>query len=320
MSTLGLAAATSDVNKDGLGDLYIGGSSGFPAKLMYQQTDGSFTTSSQRVFIQDQQYEDVGATFFDADGDGDNDLYVVSGGNEHERGSSLYQDRLYLNDGNGNFQKSSLPPIRISGGAATPLDFDQDGDLDLFVGGRQVPGFYGIPESSLLLENTNGKFKDVTSDEGTPFQNMGMVTDAIWGNFDADEQNELVVAGEWMPIQVYQYISGAFTLEKEVEHSSGWWNCLTAEDLDGDGDLDIVAGNLGLNIKFKASQEKPFKVYVNDFDENGTHDVYLAFYDVDGSQFPIRGRQCSSEQMPFISEKFGSYDEFGKATIEDILE
>jgi hypothetical protein len=320
MSTLGPAAATSDVNKDGLGDLFIGGSSGIPGRLIHQQADGSFVVTSQNVFEQDKKYEDVGATFFDADGDGDSDLYVVSGGNEHTKGSNLYQDRLYLNDGKGQFQKSSLPQITISGSVATPLDYDQDGDLDLFVGGRQVPGFYGMPESSLLLENTDGKFEHVTSDKDVPFKDMGMVTDAIWGNFDADEENELVVAGEWMPIQIYQYGGGVFTLEKEIEHSSGWWNCLAAEDLDTDGDLDIVAGNLGLNIKFKASHEKPFKVYVNDFDENGSHDVYLAYYDVDGSQFPIRGRQCSSEQMPFISEKFGSYDEFGKATIEEILE
>lgn len=320
MSTLGPAAATADVNDDGLGDLFIGGSGGNPGRLMHQQADGSFVAISQNVFDQDKKYEDVGATFFDADGDGDSDLYVVSGGNEHTKGSNLYQDRLYLNDGKGRFQKSSLPQITISGSVATPLDYDQDGDLDLFVGGRQVPGFYAMPESSFLLENTNGKFDHVTSEKDMPFRDLGMVTDAIWGNFDADEQNELVVAGEWMPIQIYQYRGGAFTLEKEIEHSSGWWNCLEAEDLDADGDLDIVAGNLGLNIKFKASQEKPFKVYVNDFDENGSHDVYLAYYDVDGSQFPIRGRQCSSEQMPFISEKFGSYDEFGKATIEDILE
>ncbi|MEO0876612.1 MAG: FG-GAP-like repeat-containing protein, partial [Bacteroidota bacterium] len=324
MSTLGPAAAAADVNGDGLDDMYLGGAAGTAGQLFLQQADQTIVPAPSQPWAADAASEDVHAHFFDADGDGDQDLYVTSGGNEFALGSPQLEDRLYLNAGDGRFSKSSnIPAIRTSGGVATSGDLDNDGDMDLFIGGRQVPGKYGHPAESYLLRNDNGKFTDVTQDILPDFSKLGMVSDAVWGDIDGDQDADLIVAGEWMPITVFKNEGGKLadnTSAMGLDKTTGWWNRLMLVDLDNDGDQDLVAGNAGLNIKFSASQDKPFKAYVNDFDENGTNDVYLAYYDHSGRELPVRGRQCSSEQMEFVLDEFPTYHDFAQAEVSEILD
>lgn len=324
MSRLGPAAAAGDVNGDGLEDMYLGGAAGTPGQLFLQQADQTLVAAVSQPFQQDAASEDIHAHFFDADGDNDLDLYVTSGGNEFPAGAAELQDRLYINNGSGNFAKgNNLPGIRSSGGVATSGDLDNDGDLDLFIGGRQVPGKYGFPAESYLLRNEGGRFEDATSEVFPDFSKLGMVSDAVWGDIDGDNDDDLIVAGEWMPITVFKNEGGKFTdstADLQLEHTTGWWNRLTLVDLDNDGDQDLIAGNVGLNIKFKASKKKPFKAFIKDFDENGTNDVYLAYYDYSGNMLPVRGRQCSSEQMDFILDDFPTYHDFAQASVTEVLE
>lgn len=322
MSRLGPCGAVADVDGDGLEDVFLGEAAGTAAILFLQQPDQTFRISPSQPWAVDKACEDVGATFFDADGDGDQDLYVVSGGNEFREGDAALQDRLYLNDGAGNFTKSNaLPQMRASTGVAKVGDLDDDGDLDLFVGGRQVPNQYGYPAQSFVLRNDGGKFSDITAEVAPDLQKPGMVSDALWMDWDGDKDQDLIVVGEWMPIGFYQNDGGKLrnvTDQKGFDKTNGWWNRIAAADMDGDGDDDLVVGNLGTNIKFKASEEFPFTVHVKDFDENGTNDVYLGYYQ-NGTLFPVRGRQCSSDQMPYIKKKFKNYDAFAKASLTEVL-
>lgn len=315
MSTLGPIVAVADINKDGNDDFYLGGSKGEVGMLYLGSASGQFTATKQAAFVQDRNSEDGAAIFFDADGDGDLDLYVASGGNEMDANHVSYQDRLYINT-NGTFKRGRLPKLVGSNHSVAAGDFDGDGDMDLFVGGRQVPGHYGFVPKSYFLTNNKGTFK--IQEE----KDLGMVTTAEYADIDGDDKKELVLAGDWIPLQAWSY-TGKEWKKKEIsgfEKTNGWWNKVVLHDMDQDGDLDILAGNLGLNLKFKASKDQPFKVYVDDFDENGTHDVYLGYYSTDGKCYPVRGRQCSSEQMPFVKKKFGSYTDFGSATITDVLD
>lgn len=323
MSTLGPCLAKADLNGDGKEDFFVGGPVGQSGVVYLQEANGQFVKTDNNAFSQDKNSEDVGALFFDADGDGDADLYVVSGGNEHPVNSAKYQDRIYLNDGKGKFTKKNgmLPKMNTSGATATAGDFDKDGDLDLFVGGRQVPGKYGMLPKSYLLKNDNGKFKNVTSEIAQGLEEVGMVTTALWMDVDGDEDEDLMIAGEWMGLTCFENNDGSFSnISKSVglANTEGWWNEMVATDIDNDGDLDLVAGNLGLNIKYKASEDQPFTLYIKDFDDNGTHDVYLGYYQ-DGVCYPVRGRECSSQQLPYIKEEFKNYDKFGKATIDEVL-
>ncbi|MEP2023913.1 MAG: VCBS repeat-containing protein [Reichenbachiella sp.] len=320
MSRLGPALAKADVNGDGLEDLFIGGAAGQLAEFFYQRVDGSFERkpfqSSEAV------YEDVSATFFDADSDGDQDLYVVSGGNDFENGSEFYQDRLYLNVQGVMTRSDVIPDFLISGSVAVAEDYDGDGDLDLFVGGRQSPRSYPLPVSSILLENKSEKGEvrfEISSQEA--FENLGMVTSAVWIDLNQDGIQELIVVGEWMPITVFEQSSGEFTnvtADYQLENTVGWWNTIQKADFDQDGDDDLVAGNLGLNYKYKAKPEKTFDVYANDYDENGNLDIVLGYYQ-DDQQFPVRGLSCSSAQIPEIKKKFkNKYNVFAEATLSDI--
>lgn len=321
-STLGPSMASADINGDGMEDFFMGSSVGESAKLCINKGNGQFEVIDS-YFKGDSRFEDGGAHFFDADADGDLDLYVASGGSEFDAKAPEYQDRFYRNDGNMRFTRvNNLPRIDQSTSAVISLDFDSDGDLDLFVGGRQVPGHYGKPADSYLLENNNGIFTDVSADKAAFLKNFGMLTDAACADIDGDGKDELIVAGEWMAVRTFKLSENGlqeFTDEAGLGQTKGWWNVIKLHDIDGDGDQDIIAGNLGLNIKYKASVDKPFKLYVDDFDQNGTNDVYLGYYEGDKC-FPVRGRQCSSEQMPFVKAKFKNYTEFGSATISDVLE
>ncbi len=321
LSTLGPALASGDFNNDGLEDFYVGGAKDFKGRLMVQTAGGMFNESNQKVFDVDIGYEDVAAQFLDVDGDKDLDLYVVSGGNEWERGSVYYQDRLYLND-KGKFVKSDqIPSITSSGSCVVSLDFDNDGDLDLFVGARHVPREYPKAPKSYLLENVKGNYIDATSKVASSFADLGMVTSAVKANIDNDNLEELIIVGEWMQVRVFKWVVNRYleiTGKVGLRDTYGWWNTVVADDVDADGDMDLIVGNLGLNYKFKASQEKPFYIYADDYDKNGTQDVFLA-KGVKGKIVPIRGKECSTQQLPGLSKKFKTYNEFANADLLDII-
>lgn len=320
MSEYGPALAVADINGDGLDDFYAGGAANSPGVMFVQTSGGMFFPVFKEVWNSDRSYEDVGAEFFDADGDGDLDLYVVSGGNEFEAKSSLYQDRLYINN-EGSFVRSpdALPEITESGYKVRPFDYDKDGDVDLFVSGRHIPWAYPEPATSLLLINDEGRFSNGNRKFAREFKDLGMVNDGRWVDVDADGWTDLVVVGEWMPVTIFKNNEGV--LEKEqnssLENTTGWWFSLSSADLDGDGDQDLIAGNLGRNYKYQASLYEPFEVFYDDFDASGTMDIVLAYYNF-GTQYPLRGRSCSSDQVPFIKNKFETYDAFAMADVEEV--
>lgn len=323
LSQLGPCLAVGDVNADGLEDFYIGGAHKQLGQIYLQKANQQFEQLVTAAFDAEQQLEDTGATFFDADGDGDLDLYVVSGGNEFQPNSRFFQDRLYLNDGQGQFQLSDqLPEISSSGACVKPFDFDGDGDLDLFVGGRLIPFNYPQAPRSYLLENRAGQFVDVTATIAPDLAEVGMVTDALWHDLEQDGKAELLLVGEWMPITIFQWRGSQYenvTSSFGLDQTQGWWNTIEMADLDQDGDQDFILGNLGLNYKFKASAEKPFTVFADDFDQNGTNDIFLAKYN-DDRMVPIRGKECSSQQLPILNKKFTTFKEFAKADIHQILD
>ena len=268
--------------------------------------------------------EDVAAEFFDADGDGDMDLYVASGGYEYSENDPALQDRLYFNDGKGNFSKkiNALPQMLISTGCVKAADIDGDGDMDLFVGGRVVPGKYPTtPDSKILLNDGKGNFTDVTATMAPGIQKVGMVTDALWIDLNNDKLNDLVVVGEWMPIRVFINHKGKLIDESSSYikfPSSGWWNRILAEDFDGDGDKDLVIGNLGLNAQFHASEKEPISLYYKDFDHNGSIDPVFCYY-IKGVSYPAASRDDLMDQLPMLKKKFLKYSTYASATINDLF-
>ena len=326
-STLGPALAVGDLNNDGREDYIIGGAIAQAAGLYIQQENGIFQKVSVPIFEKDKFYEDLGIQIFDADNDGDQDIYIASGGNEFNEGSQGYEDRFYENKGKLIFERnlSAIPDTRISGLEVSLNDYDKDGDLDLFVGGRLSPKKYPYPSNSRILENQsssgNIQFVDVTEKKNSALKNIGLVTTSKWVDIDGDSWEDLVIAGEWMSIRIFKNNEGkSFTeVTKDVYKAKqrGWWYDIEKGDFDNDGDMDLIVGNLGLNYKYQASVDKPFRVYLNDFDENATYDIVLS-YKSDDTEYPVRGRQCSSEQMPAIKEKFKNYNSFASASLEEI--
>ena len=324
-SMFGPGIDVGDLNGDKLDDFMISGSTDNEAGLFFQTANG-FEKQYVDAIVKDKGHEDMGIHFFDIEGDGDQDIYVVSGGNEFEYNSPALQDRLYINDGRGNFSKSNtaLPKMITSGSRVHSFDYDKDGDLDLFVGGRLVPGSYPVPANSYLLQNQstsdNPKFVNVTDDVAPALTKIGLVTDAIWTDYDNDGWQDLIVVGEWMPITVLKNNKGKFedvTSDYDLDKSNGWWFGINQGDFDDDGDMDYIVGNLGLNYKYQAKDGETFDIYFNDFDENSTGDIVLSYFN-DGENFPVRGRQCSSQQIPTINYKFKDYESFSTATIADV--
>lgn len=320
LSQLGPALAVADVDGNGLEDVYIGGAHQQASALFMQVSPHKFAKRSNATWSADAKYEDIDAQFFDADGDDDMDLYVVSGSNEFLRNPELLEDRLYLNNGSGNFNKSDLIPImRTSGGHVSAGDFDADGDQDLFVGGRVVPGKYPNPAQSFLLENDGGKFIDVTKDFAPELENAGMVESSVWTDFNKDGNLDLIVVGEWTDVMFFMNRSADLKLIESPlpKKMVGWWNAIEVVDLDQDGDEDFVLGNLGNNYKYKADDDTPFEVYAGDFDNSGQQDIVLGYYSNE-ELVPVRGLQCSSEQIPEIKKKFTTYESFGNANVFEV--
>ena len=323
LSTAGPKIAVGDVNGDGRDDMYLGGAKGFAGQLLQQQADGTFSAVATPAFALDSAAEDTDALFFDADGDGDLDLYVVSGGSDFAEQDPALQDRLYRNDGGGNFRRAAdaLPAMPSSGAAVTAADWDQDGDLDLFVGGRLVPGEYPTaPRSYLLRNDSAGRFQDATAEVGPSLIAPGMVTDAVWTDLDQDGWPDLVVVGEWMPIRVFFNQEGQLTEAHPdgLNNTSGWWNTVVAHDMDGDGDPDLVVGNQGMNNPFRATPQTPVHLFYADFDRNGSIDPLLTYY-IDGESQVAFSRDELIGQMVLLRKKFPSYADYAQAGLGDVL-
>jgi enediyne biosynthesis protein E4 len=319
LSRSGPCLAKGDVNNDGLEDLYAGGASGQSGELFLQQRNGNFMPKPQPIFKQDIASEDCDLVFFDADNDKDLDLYVVSGGNEFQENDVALQDRLYLNDGKGNFSKTALPKETISGSCVRPADVDNDGDLDLFIGGRLSPQKYPqSPESQILINQGKGIF---VKDNSQKINNLGMVTDAIWIDLNKDKSLDLVVVGEWMPTKVFINQNGKLSDQSEAwvkEPSSGFWNKILAEDFDNDGDLDLVIGNHGLNSQIKATKNQPAEITFKDFDDNGTIDPIMSYY-LNGKSYPFPSRDDLLEHLPMLKPKFTNYKSYADAQLSDLF-
>lgn len=320
-SQLGPGHAWGDIDNDGDDDLYLGGSKGVAGQLFVRDR-GKFAGRGAATFDIDAECEDMAPLFFDADEDGDLDLYVVSGGVECEPGDAILQDRLYINDGRGSFAKATdaLPVARSSGSVASAADYDRDGDLDLFIGGRVVPGRY--PEtatSQLLVNNGKGKFTDATPKS---LRATGMVTSALWSDANRDGWIDLLVTHEWGPVKTWTNKEGKLidvTAGTGVGDLSGWWNSIACADIDNDGDMDYAVGNFGLNTKYHASVEHPALLYYGDMENQGRPRIIEAGYE--GSVcFPVRGRSCSSRAMPGLADRFPTFKSFAMAELGDVYE
>lgn len=324
LSTNGPFSTVGDVDGNGTEDVFVGGAANQSGVLFLQNGDGTFVKSNSQPWMSDKKSEDLGALFFDADGDNDLDLFIASGGSEFKRGNPLLKDRLYINDGKGNFSKkvNAVPNIYESSQSIKSSDIDGDGDLDLFIGVRLIAGKYTFPATSYFLINQKGTFKKAAKNISPALENIGMVSDAVFSDIDKDGDDDLLIVGEWMEIKALENNKGVFEDSSKKfgisDDTRGIWWSITASDIDDDGDDDYIIGNLGKNNKFKASKEHPFKVYANDFDKNGTNDIVLAkFYKTD--YVPVRGRECTSQQMPYVADKFKDYHSFASSKLIDIL-
>ena len=318
----GPALAAGDVNGDGLQDLFSGGAKGQASVLFIQQNKGTFRKSDVRLFSKENFTDDVDAAFFDADSDGDSDLYIVRGGNELPVGNPFLTDLLLINDGKGGFTRGELPPVSHNGSCVRPCDFDNDGDVDLFIGSRSVPGAYGWSPDQFLFENDGkGHYRNITDSNAEGLKNIGMVTDAEWIDFDNDGDHDLVIVGEWMKVCVFRNDSGHFTdVTKScgLDETSGWRNCIHIADVDLDGDEDLIAGNLGLNSILKASVKEPVEMYLNDFDNNGSLDQVICSFQ-EGTSYPVASLDDLAGQITGLNKKYPVYSDFGGKTPLDIF-
>ena len=316
----GPCLAAGDIDGDKIDDFYVGGAKRQPGRFFVQQANGQFVGQN---LPGDSIYEDLGAVLFDADQDNDLDLYVVSGGNEFPAGDPAYRDRFYRNDGQGNFtlDLQAIPAITASGSCVRAGDYDQDGDLDLFVGSRLVPKQYPLPASSYVLRNEGGRFVDVTGQVAPDLTNLGLVTDAQWTDYDQDGALDLLVVGEWMPITFFRYEGGQLvnaTESTQLTHTTGWWNCLLAGDFDQDGDPDYIVGNLGLNSRYHASADEPLRMYTKDYDQDGRIDPILSYY-IMGQEYPAAYRDALSDQMNPMRRRFPKYETYATTAFDELF-
>jgi enediyne biosynthesis protein E4 len=325
LSTEGPRTCSGDVNGDGLEDMFVCGARDQAGSLLIQLRDGSFVPTNEALFEKDKDSEDTDCTLFDADGDGDLDLYVASGGNEFSSNSSALADRFYRNNGSGSFAKSKqlLPNGRYeTTSCVRAADYDGDGITELFVGIRLLPFLYGVPVSGYLLENDGqGNFTNVSARMAPGLKDVGMLRDMQWEDVDGDEDLDIILAGDWMPLKIFINENGSFHELQEAFESetSGWWNCITTGDFDRDGDMDFMAGNHGLNSRFKASPERPVTMYVNDFDRNGSAEQIICVYEGD-SAYPMALKHDLTRQIPNLLKKYPKYVLYKEQTIHDLFE
>lgn len=324
LSRQGPCIEVADINKDGLEDFFIGGAKDQASQIFLQNVNGTFTLKPQASLLNDAKSEDVAAIFFDADNDGDKDLYVASGGYEFNENDSAFQDRLYINDGKGNFSRkeNALPRMLASKACVKAADIDNDGDMDLFVGGRVVPGKYPTaPRSYILINDGKGIFTDATATICKALEQPGMITDAAFSDVNNDKRPDLIVVGEWMPVKIFINEKGKLTdASSQYIHfaNTGWWNRIKAEDMDGDGDEDLIIGNFGLNTQFHVNEKEPMTIYYKDFDDNGSLDPVLCYY-IGGVSYPANSRDDLADQLPGLKKKFLEYKRYAVATIKDIF-
>jgi enediyne biosynthesis protein E4 len=329
-SRLGPALAIGDANGDGLDDVYLGGAIGQGGKLYIQKKDGGFTNRTPDILKKEMDVEASDAVFFDADNDGDQDLLVVSGSNEFSDNDPTLVPRLYLNDGKGTFTRSiTFPTLAINASCIAVADYDRDGDMDVFIGSRLKAGQYGIdPPSYLLTNDGTGSFKNFTRRYIPQIAQLGMVTDACWADLDGDTYPELVVVGDWMPITIFKNKRNKLELQSlevvknekgEPMKTNGWWNTVEAVDIDQDGDLDLVAGNLGLNSSLKATQQTPVELYVKDFDHNGQMKQIITCPDESGVPYPMLMKPDLLRAMPSLKKKFVLNKEYAGKTLNEVL-
>ncbi len=321
-STQGPFISTGDVNGDGLDDVYVGGAHN-QAGGLFINTGSSYRQKQIAAFSEDSKHEDMESLFFDADNDGDQDLYVVSGGSEFRDSDPRLRDRLYLNDGKGNFTKevsSGIEDFSFSGKTISKIDFDKDGDIDLLVGNRIVPQNYPISVPSIVYENNNGKFTNVTNRVCANLSNFGIINKIITSDINNDGWQDFIAVGEWTHVGIFLNEKGVFkdiSEKSKLNEEKGWWFNITETDVNKDGLKDYVVGNVGSNIKFKVKKDKTLRIYADDFDNSGTLDVVLS-QQYNGIFVPSRGKECSTQQMPFISQKIPTYGEFARYSLEDI--
>ncbi|MFC2113089.1 VCBS repeat-containing protein, partial [Bacteroidota bacterium] len=322
LSREGPALDVADLNNDGLDDVFMGGATNDGGQIYLQSSNGKMIIQKNDCFQQDKKFEDTAARFLDADGDGDPDLYVGSGGNDKESESRLLRDRLYINNGKGAFEKAddAIPDFRYNTSVVEPCDFDQDGDMDLFVGSLSVSRIYGINPNHFLLENNGGgKFKDITEARAYKFRNIGMVTDAVWQDMDEDGLKDLVIVGQWMAPVIYQNSGRRLSpIESSLDSLSGWWNALSVTDLDNDGDMDMVLGNRGNNSYIKVSREAPVKMFINDFDNNGTIEQICTRY-IEGKDKPVPLKREITAQIPSLGKNNTTFSEYAEKSIYELF-
>jgi len=317
-SQLGPCISVGDLNGDKMEDFFVGGPKDHPATLFFQNADSTFNEVKQPAFEKDKQFEDGAVATLDIDKDGDKDLIVTTGGNEYPKQNSKYPIRIYLNDGKGNFTISKFSGrFFTSSNTIAIADMDKDGNPEIFVGGRVVPGHYGLIPESYLFTVQADSLVDISKETG--ISKIGMVTSAVWSDLNKDGWPDLAMAGEWMPISIFYNINGKLrNTPVTMENSNGWWNKLVSHDIDKDGDIDLVAGNNGLNSRYRGNKDRPVTMLVSDFDNNGSTDCMISLFERNKS-YPVGLRDNVLDQMPFLRKKFLRYISYSTATIEDIF-